>query len=134
MAPDAAVITIEGLCENPPESAGSEAATEKPAAAKTGAKTARTPDAAKSETEAATKKSDPVPGPCKTVVTRTDFERLANSLNPNMPVTIKKRLAEQYAQMLMAQAKVDQLGLTAKPENQDRIHFFYLQAMMGILR
>ncbi len=133
VGPDAAVITIEGICENPPETAVAEPA-EKPATAKSAPKAGRTTPAAKTEPESATKKSDPVPGPCRTVITRAKFEKLAAALNPNMPMTIKKRLAEQYAQMLMAQAKVDQLGLAAKPENQDRIHFFYLQALMGILR
>ncbi len=137
---DAAVITIEGICEHPPAAAGAEkpAGAAEPAkaaphargasAAAAGAHTA--PAGSKPETA---KAEEPVPGPCQRVVTRAEFEKVANALNPQMSAPVRRRLADFYASMLIAQAKVDQQGLLSTPESQQLLHFYYLQGLTTIL-
>src|SRR5947209_8123167 len=73
---NAAVITIEGVC--PP---AAKAATAKGAAA----------DAAKPATKTSPAKMSGAG--CKTVITKAEFEKLANNLAPNITPQMKKQLA-----------------------------------------
>ena len=94
---DAAVITIEGMC-----------------------------DAPASKTKAATpaKKAD-----CKTVVTRAEFDALANALQPNMNAATKRKLADVYPKMLMMAHAAQQRGLQNDPKFKQVLQFARLQIL-----
>lgn len=52
---------------------------------------------------------------CKTVVTRAEFEKLANSLQPNMPQQLRQQLATQYPQILYMAEEARKRGLENDP-------------------
>jgi len=101
--PTAAVITIQGLCPSP-------AATGKTGAAKTAARPASQAG-------------------CKTVITRAQFEKLADALNPQMPLPTKKQLAEAYPRLLLFAQKARAMGLDKEPQFQEMMRFATLQLL-----
>ncbi|HLK32375.1 MAG TPA: peptidyl-prolyl cis-trans isomerase [Terriglobales bacterium] len=101
----AAVVTINGLCSSP--------------TAATSANSAKT--TAKSATAS---KAD-----CKTVLTRAQFEKLADALNPQMPLTVKRQLAEAYPRMLLFAKKAHQVGLDKDPQFQEMQRFANMQLL-----
>lgn len=96
--PDAAVITVPGVCDTP-------AASAKAATAGTG-------------------KQD-----CKTVITRAQFEALANALQPNMNMQIKRRLADVYPRMLVMAQEARKRGLENDPQFKEVVKFNRLQIL-----
>jgi len=74
VAPDAAVITIAGLCENPRADKTSTAN-------------------------------------CKTVITRADFEKIIDAVQPNMKSRAQREFAQTYANALVMADKAQQMGL-----------------------
>jgi hypothetical protein len=48
---------------------------------------------------------------CKTTVTRVEFEKLADTLQPKMPPQVKKQLANQYPQILFMAQEARRRGL-----------------------
>jgi PPIC-type PPIASE domain len=89
---DEAVITIEGLCDNPPADKSSSA-------------------------------------DCKTVVTRADFEKVINTLQPEMPLAQQRQLAGNYATAMMMAHEAHRLGLDQGPEFEERLRLAKLQVM-----
>jgi DNA-directed RNA polymerase specialized sigma24 family protein len=96
VAPDAAVVTVEGLCEKP---GGSNA----------------------------------TPADCKTVITRAEFEKIVNAVQPNMPTPAKKQFVNRYVAALFLAEKAHELGLDQGPTFDERMHIARLQvlAQMG---
>jgi len=52
---------------------------------------------------------------CKTVITRAEFEKLADSLQPNMPQQLRQQLANQYPQILFMSQEARKRGLENDP-------------------
>jgi parvulin-like peptidyl-prolyl cis-trans isomerase-like protein len=52
---------------------------------------------------------------CKTVVTRAEFEKLADSLQPNMPPQLRQQLANRYPQIVYMAAEARKQGLENDP-------------------
>jgi hypothetical protein len=92
VAPDAAVITIDGLCEKPANSSA-------------------------------------MPADCKTVVTRADFEKLIDAVQPNLPQTARKQIAQRYAMMLYLAEKAHQAGLDQGPAFDEKLSIARLQLL-----
>jgi len=92
VAPDAAVITINGLCDNPP----------------------------------ADKTADPN---CKTVITRAEFEKIMESVQPNMPPRARRQLATRYAMAVVMAHKAHEMGLDQGPKFEDRMKLMRLQVL-----
>jgi len=103
--PTAAVITVQGLCP-------SSAASARKAAPRTRA-------AAKPASTAG----------CKTVITRAQFEKLADALNPQMPLPTKRQLAEAYPRLLLFGQKAREMGLDKEPQFQEMMRFATLQLL-----
>lgn len=93
--PDAAVITVNGVCDKP---AGNSA------------------DSAD----------------CKTIVTRAQFEKLVNAVQPNMPKAQLKRVASAYAQFLILASKGHELGLDKGPEFEEQMYLVRLQFLARV--
>jgi hypothetical protein len=76
----------------------------------------------------------PVEGtPCKTVVTKADFERLVNALNPDMNSQSRRQLATAYAQMLVLSASAEKHGIAESPAAHELLQFSRMQALSQLL-
>jgi PPIC-type PPIASE domain len=92
VAPDAPVITINGLCDNPP----------------------------------ADKAADPN---CKTVITRAQFEKILDTVQPNMPPRARRQLATRYAMALVMAQKAHEMGLDQGPKFEERMKLMRMQVL-----
>ena len=93
-APDAAVITIKGLCpEHTPHSA---------APANTG---------------------------CETVITRAEFEKLADVLHMGKGTQIWRQLGSSYPQILVMAHEAERRGMDKQPRFQERLRFARLEIL-----
>jgi hypothetical protein len=68
---------------------------------------------------------------CKTIVTRADFEKLVNALNPAMPKYERHQLAENYANILALSHEAIKRGLDKDPRVQEKLRFARLRALAG---
>ena len=103
VAPGTPVITIEGMCDTPKPAA-------KTAAGNTTAKKTAAAD-------------------CKTVVTRAQFDALADALQPKMPPATKRKLADLYPKMLIMAHAAKQRGLENDPNFKEILQFARLQIL-----
>jgi hypothetical protein len=92
VAPDATVITINGLCANPPTD----------------------------------KAADPN---CKTVITRAEFEKIMESVQPNMPPRVRRQFATRYSSALVMAEKAHEMGLDQGPKFDDRMKLMRIQVL-----
>jgi hypothetical protein len=70
---------------------------------------------------------------CKTVVTRAEFEKIVNTIMPNMPKQQQKAFASRYATALILAQKAHDLGLdkTAEFEVQLQLQRLQMLAQLG---
>ncbi len=108
---DAAVITIDGVC----------APTPKPAAAKTAGAAAK-PASAKTTTAAPK-------APCKTVITKAQFEKLANGVAPNITPQLKRQLASVLPRFLAMSTEAKKRGLDKTPQFEETVKFAKMQIL-----
>ena len=100
VSPDAPVITVNGLCD----------------------KKENSPESSKDAKPTATSE-------CKTVVTRAQFEKLIEALNPQMSGPVRKQLAEAYPRLLVFANKARELGLDKEPEFHEMMRFADMQLL-----
>jgi parvulin-like peptidyl-prolyl isomerase len=98
--PDSPVITIEGICDG---SADATPSVSPSAAATTGA--------------------------CKTIVTKAQFEKLVEALNPQMPGPARRQLAQSYPRLLVFANKARELGLDQDPGFAEVVRFTSMQVL-----
>jgi hypothetical protein len=117
VAPEATVITINGVCNvSVPGLA---------APARAGATKAGT--AAKSATTASSAAA--ASGDCKTRVTRAEFEKLIKSVAPTAPPNARRQIASRYSQLLVAANEGEKLGVDKDPEFKDQMALMRLQLL-----
>jgi hypothetical protein len=66
---------------------------------------------------------------CKTVITRAEFEKLADTLQPNMPPQVRKQLAGQYPQILYMSQEARKRGLEKDPHFLELLNFTKMQLL-----
>ena len=66
---------------------------------------------------------------CKTVITRAQWERLVNALQPNMPKQAQKQLAARYVQAVILAGKAHDMGLDQGPAFDEQIYLARLQLL-----
>jgi len=66
---------------------------------------------------------------CQTVVTRAEFERLANALNPQMTKFERRQLADTYAHILALSQEALAHGLDKSPVVQERLRYARLRTL-----
>jgi bifunctional DNA-binding transcriptional regulator/antitoxin component of YhaV-PrlF toxin-antitoxin module len=66
---------------------------------------------------------------CKTAVTRAQFEKLADALQPGMSPAIKRQLASGYSRMLRMSADADKRGLDKEPKFDEQMRFARMQIL-----
>jgi parvulin-like peptidyl-prolyl isomerase len=105
LGPDAAVITIKGLCPT--------SASRAPASKATG-KSASTHAAAK---------------PCETVVTKKDLDLVIDTVRPNMPPPQRRMLAQQYVELLTIANAATKAGLEKEAKVKEQMRLSKLQIL-----
>jgi hypothetical protein len=107
----AAVITIVGVCPAQPKTAAAKGTTAKPATA------GKTPAA---KTPAAD---------CKTIITKAEFEKLANALAPNLTPQLRKQLGSILPQLIAMTNAAEKQNLDKTPEFKQKLKFARMQLL-----
>jgi hypothetical protein len=66
---------------------------------------------------------------CETVVTREQFEKLADALQPNMSPPIKVRLATAYSRLIGMSKEAEKRGLDKQPKFEANLGFARMQIL-----
>jgi len=66
---------------------------------------------------------------CKTVLTRAQFEKLADALQPGMSPAMRRQLATAYARMLTMSTAADKRGLDKTPHFDEAMRFARMQIL-----
>ncbi len=103
VAPDAAVITIKGLCPTPARKAAA-------------SKTAHASAAAK-------------PAACQTVVTKKQLELVIETVRPNLQPAQRRMLAQQYVELLVVANAATKAGIEKEPKVKEQIQLSQLQIL-----
>ena len=104
---DSSVITIEGVCDKTDTVQGS-----------------------KSDIGPQGDASSRVKGAeCKTIVTKAQYEKLVNALNPKMPGMLKRQLATSYPRLLLFAQEARELHLDQDPVFAERMRFASIQLL-----
>jgi parvulin-like peptidyl-prolyl isomerase len=117
--PDAPVLTIKGVC---PPAKTTTAASSKTASDKTGAE------------KIAGQASKTSAADCKTVITKAEFERLANGLAPNVTPQLKHQLAAVYPRLLAMSQAAEKKGLENSPRFKETMRFAKMQILTNELQ
>gem|GEM_PF-351318 len=103
------VITVQGVCASTPARKTGTAATAKPAAG----------------------------GPCKTVVTKADFEKLLNALNPaNQAIApaMRRNLAQAYVELLTFNQAAQKAGIDKDPKFAEVMRLVRMRTLQDFYR
>lgn len=112
---DAAVITVNGVCPAQPKTAVAKGTAAKPAVAAKPA--AKTPAA-----------------DCKTVITKAEFEKLANGVAPNITPQLKRQLASVLPRFIAMSAEAKKKGLDKTPQFEETVKFAKMQILTNELQ
>lgn len=66
---------------------------------------------------------------CKTVVSRGQFDKLADALQPHMPIPLRLKVANAYARNLRMAAAAEARGLDKTPEFEEELRFARIQLL-----
>jgi parvulin-like peptidyl-prolyl isomerase len=66
---------------------------------------------------------------CKTVITRAEFEKLLDTVQPNMPPRGRRQFATRYSMALVMAQKAHDMGLDQGPKFEDRMKLMRLQVL-----
>lgn len=66
---------------------------------------------------------------CKTVVTRAQFEKLAEALQPDMPLPLRLKVANAYARNMRMAAAAEARGLDKTPAFEEKMRFGRMQLL-----
>lgn len=66
---------------------------------------------------------------CETIVTREQFEKLADALQPGMAVPIKLRLANALAKLTALSKEAEKRGLDKRPKFEENMRFARMQIL-----
>ena len=68
-------------------------------------------------------------GACSTVITRAQFDRLVDALQPGMPLPLRLKVANTYARNLRMSAAAQERGLDKTPAFAEELRFARLQLL-----
>lgn len=66
---------------------------------------------------------------CKTVITRAQFDKLVEALQPGMSPAIRRNLATRYATMLRMSSEAEKLGLDKQPKYDEMMRYARMQIL-----
>ena len=87
------------------------------------------PDAAVITINGVCDKSAAATADCKTVITREQFEKVINSIQPNMPKAQQKQVAARYVNIVLLAGKAHELGLDKGPAFDEQMYLARLQLL-----
>ncbi len=67
--------------------------------------------------------------PCKTVITRAQFEKLTEALQPGMPLELRLKVANAYARMMKMAAAAEKCGLDKTPAFEEEMRYARMQLL-----
>jgi hypothetical protein len=70
---------------------------------------------------------------CKTVITRAQFEKLIDAVQPTMAASVRRQFATNYARALVMSEKAERLGLDKDPAFQEHMRLARIQVLSGEL-
>lgn len=70
---------------------------------------------------------------CETVVTRGEFEKLIETVQPEMPARVRRLFANNYARALIMSDKAVQMGLDKDPAFQEHMRIARIQILSAAL-
>ena len=73
--------------------------------------------------------SSATPADCRTVITRADFERVIDAVQPNMPAATKKQFVSRYVVVLLLAEKAHEMGLDQGPDFDEQMRLARLQTL-----
>ena len=68
---------------------------------------------------------------CKTTITRAEFDKLAEALQPGMSPAIRRQLATTYSRGLKMSAAAEKRGLDKQPKFEEKMKFARIQVLSG---
>ncbi|MGB0123858.1 MAG: peptidylprolyl isomerase [Silvibacterium sp.] len=71
---------------------------------------------------------------CTTVITREEFERVVNALQPGMSKRARREFAETYADALIMTSKAEQMGLDKGPNYEEQMQLARIQVLSQDLK
>jgi hypothetical protein len=66
---------------------------------------------------------------CKTAITRAQFDKLADALQPNMSPAIRRQLATRYSWALRMSAEAEKRGLDKQPSFEEKMQWARMQIL-----
>ena len=66
---------------------------------------------------------------CKTVITRAEFEKVLDAVQPNMPARVRRQFATRYASAIVMAQKAHEMGLDQGSKFEDRMKLARLQIL-----
>jgi Ca2+-binding EF-hand superfamily protein len=66
---------------------------------------------------------------CKTTITRAEFEKIMDSVQPNMPPRVRRQFATRYSSALVMAEKAHEMGLDQGPKFDDRMKLMRIQVL-----
>jgi hypothetical protein len=66
---------------------------------------------------------------CKTVITRAQFEKMVDAVQPNMPARMRRQFATRYANALVMSEKGEQMGLDKGPDYDEHMKLARMQVL-----
>src|ERR1700758_4668306 len=66
---------------------------------------------------------------CKTVITRSQFEKLTEALQPGMPLDLRLKVANAYARMMKMAASAEKRGLDKTPAFAEEMRYARMQLL-----
>jgi hypothetical protein len=70
---------------------------------------------------------------CRTEITRAEFEKVVEAVQPNMPVRARRQFASRYATILAMSIKAQEMGLDKGPDYEERMRLARMQVLANAL-
>ena len=70
---------------------------------------------------------------CRTQITRAEFEKVIEAVQPNMPVRARRQFATRYASILAMSIKAKEMGLDKGPDYEERMKLARMQVLASAL-
>ena len=71
--------------------------------------------------------------PCETRITRGEFDRLLNTVNPQLPPTARRQVAALYVQLLALAQEAQKQGVDKDPAFQERARLEHLRLLSEVI-
>lgn len=70
---------------------------------------------------------------CRTQITRAEFEKVVDAVQPNMPPRNRRQFANRYAAILAMSIKAKEMGLDKGPDYEERMKLARMQVLASAL-